>query len=322
MTNEQLVSKIQDGIDVAENMLRLWQQNQGLIGKIAIRYSGYEDIEDLKQQGYIGLCDAVKGYRFEEGAKFSSYAAFWIRQSIQRYLEECSGVIRIPVGMQGEILRVQRFCSAFERETGREASRQEICMSLGYSRGRLEQLRKAALLKRLSSLDSPVYGGEDEEITVADTVASTLELEAEIMAKVDSELLQEIIWPMVDELPEKCVKVVQMRYRYGMTLKETGRNVGVSIEAARQWESRALRELRKPSRAKKLRPFLEDVQETAAYRGCGVRAFSRTWESSTERAALRGMMCSSRQRLPFVNQTQDLACDGYGENMRKCGRNS
>lgn len=321
MTNEQLVSKIQAGIDVAENMLQLWQQNQGLIGKIASRYSWYEDIEDLKQQGYIGLCDAVKGYRVEEGAKFASYAAFWIRQNIQRYIEECSGVVRIPVGMQGEILRVRRFCSAFERETGREPSSQEVCMSLGCSRERLEQLRKAALLKRLSSLDAPVYGSEDEEITVADTVESTLEPETEIMDKVDSELLRNIIWPMVDELPEKCVKVVRMRYRYGMTLKETGRNVGVSIEAARQWESKALRELRKPSRAKKLRPFLEDMQETAAYQGCGVGVFNRTWESSTERAALQGMM-GGRRRLPFVNQAQNLPCDSYDENMQKCGWNS
>lgn len=100
MTNEQLVANVQAGVDVAENMLQLWQQNQGIIGKIACRYSSYEDIEDLKQQGYIGLCDAVRGYRPEEGVKFITYATFWIRQSIQRYVEECSVVVRIPSGMR------------------------------------------------------------------------------------------------------------------------------------------------------------------------------------------------------------------------------
>lgn len=68
MTNEELVARIRAGVDETENMLKLWQQNRGLIHTIARKYAAYEDIEDLEQQGYIGLCDAVQGYRPEEGA--------------------------------------------------------------------------------------------------------------------------------------------------------------------------------------------------------------------------------------------------------------
>lgn len=75
-TNEALVLKIKSGINVADNMLRLWQQNRGFIKKMANRYKGYEDVEDLEQQGYIGLDNAVGGYRPDENVSFITYAAF------------------------------------------------------------------------------------------------------------------------------------------------------------------------------------------------------------------------------------------------------
>lgn len=103
MTNEQLVIRIRAGIDVAENMLKLWQQNQGFIVAIAKRFQGYEDMEDLKQQGYIGLCQAVDGYNPDEGVPFINYAGFWIRQSMQRYIEDCGSVVRIPVDLRSMI---------------------------------------------------------------------------------------------------------------------------------------------------------------------------------------------------------------------------
>ena len=80
MTNEQLVELIQAGTDVADNMLRLYQQTAGLIAKIAGDYRGQEDLEDLKQQGYLGLYPAVDGYRAETGVPFASYAAYWMRE--------------------------------------------------------------------------------------------------------------------------------------------------------------------------------------------------------------------------------------------------
>ena len=87
---------IQGGIDVSENMLQLWQQNKGFIARLAMKYTDCEDIEDLKQQGYIGLCNAVDGYRETEGTPFINYAAFWIKCSMRRYIAECGCIVRVP----------------------------------------------------------------------------------------------------------------------------------------------------------------------------------------------------------------------------------
>lgn len=82
VTNEQLVAWIQAGVDVPDNMLRLWEQNRGYIALVAKNYQAFEDIEDLKQEGYIGLCRAVDEYKPQEGVAFMTYAGYWIRQRI------------------------------------------------------------------------------------------------------------------------------------------------------------------------------------------------------------------------------------------------
>ena len=84
MTNEQLVARIQVGEDTAVNMLQLWEQNQRFIGMIAVKYSGYAEMDDLKQEGYLALCEAVRHYNPDQGVPFINYAAFYIRLGMQR----------------------------------------------------------------------------------------------------------------------------------------------------------------------------------------------------------------------------------------------
>ena len=97
MDNEQLVARIRAGVDTADNMLILYEQNHGFIHKMALKYSGYAEIEDLKQEAYIGLCAAVEHYDEDKGVAFISYAGFWIKQTMQRYIDNCGGVVRLPV---------------------------------------------------------------------------------------------------------------------------------------------------------------------------------------------------------------------------------
>ena len=97
MDNEQLVARIRAGVDTADNMLALYEQNHGFIHKMALKYSGYAEIEDLKQEAYIGLCAAVEHYDEDKGVAFISYAGFWIKQTMQRYIDNCGGVVRLPV---------------------------------------------------------------------------------------------------------------------------------------------------------------------------------------------------------------------------------
>lgn len=120
MTNEQLVALIRAGDDEANNMLQLWQQNKGFIYKLAKRYSGYAELEDLTQEGYLGLCEAVHQYDLDMGVPFINYAAFWIKQAMRRYIDNCSSVVRIPVHAKEDIREYQKVLKEYWKYYGHE----------------------------------------------------------------------------------------------------------------------------------------------------------------------------------------------------------
>lgn len=285
MTNEQLVAMIKDGIDVSDNMLKLWQQNQGFIGKLAYRYRGYEDVEDLKQQGYIGLSNAVEGYRASEGVPFINYAALWIRQGMVRYIESCGSTVRLPSHERQRQGKYKRLVHDFEAQVGRKPTDWEICRCMQVSHKVLEEMRCNAGMGQIGSLDR--YIGEEGETTVGDLLPGDDNVEEQVVAAVDAELLRRTLWPIVDALPGNQGTVLRARYQEGATLKETGERLGVTLERIRIIEKHALRNIRRSRNARLLRPFLPEQVEGMAYRHNGVREFERTWTSSTELAALK-----------------------------------
>lgn len=283
MTNEELVARIQSDIDEADNMLRLWQQNKGLIHTIARKYAAYEDIEDLEQQGYLGLCDAVQGYRPEVGAAFSTYATIWIKQSIQRYIDDCSITVRIPSGRRQDIVRYRRASAAFEKSYGRKPTDWEISRLLDVSRETVDRIKEAAQMGSTASLDTPI--GEDTEDTIGDLQPGAADVESSVLDAMQKEQLKAVIWPLVDSLPGKQPEVIRMRYQEGLTLKECGERLGIALQGARTHESNALRGLRQKRRF--LLPFLDGYIYSRATQGNGAGTFARTWTSSTERVALK-----------------------------------
>lgn len=285
MSNKQLVLRIKAGENVADNMLQLWQQNQGFIRSIAKKYAAYEEIEDLIQQGYFGMCNAVNGYDPENGVSFLHYASFWIRQSIHGYIEDCGKIVRLPRHFRGKLTKYKQFTAAMYAELNRRPTDQELCYYLDVGYEKLEELKRAAVLDKMGSLDVPV--GENEESTLCDVVACPDCSENEILDKIQAEQLKTVIWALVDDLPGKAPEVLRARYQEDLTLKETATRVGITIEAVRQWQNKGLRELRKPSRSNELRPFIwDDYVYNQALRGNGAEHFNRTWTSSTERIAL------------------------------------
>ena len=288
MSNEQLVLRIKAGENVADNMLQLWQQNQGFIRSIAKKYATYEEMEDLIQQGYFGMCNAVNGYDSENGVSFLHYASFWIRQSIQRYVVECGKAIRLPSHFRGKLTKYKQFTAAMYKEFNRKPTDQELCyyLSIGYEK--LEELKRAAVMDKMGSLDVTV--GDGEENALCDLIACPDNPENEILDKVQAEQLKQIIWTLVDDLPGECPEVLRARYQEDLTLKETAARIGITIEAVRQWQSKGLRELRKPSRSNELKPFIwDDYVYNQSFHGNGVGSFNRTWTSSTERIALEDL---------------------------------
>lgn len=285
MTNEALVNLIKAGKDTAENMLALYQQNIGMIAKVAERYKGVTDTDDLMQEGYIGLCNAVDAYDSEAGASFLHYALFWIRQAMQRYLENCGSCIRIPVPQQQRIRKYEKLQQQYLQAFGREPQEWELCRLLDVSRNVLYQIKKESANRRIQSLD--VYVGEDEETPLVDLVPDSRNDYEEVLDQIEQEQLQATIWPLVDSLPDQQALVIRMRYQEDATLRETGKRIGVTTERVRIIQNTALRELRKPSRSNLLRPFLYDERvRSAGMKGTGARRFNETWTSATERTAL------------------------------------
>lgn len=284
MSNEQLVSRIRAGADEAENMLQLWQQNRGFIGQIALRFSGYAELEDLKQEGYIVLCEAVRHYDEEQGVPFINYAAFWIKQGMQRYIENCGGVVRIPSGVQQFIRKYKKIASEYRKYYGKEPTDKEMRAFLGVSAEKLEDIKKSARMGQIQSLNEPL--GEEGDYTLGETVASSEDMEGDIIKSLDREAMRAELWAAVERLPENQGVVLWYRFKDGKTLREIGEMKGVTIEAVRQLQNKAIRTLRIPSRCEKFKLYYEEYLQASCYRHVGVRSFQRTWMSEVEREVL------------------------------------
>lgn len=284
MTNEQLVIRIKAGIDTADNMAQLWQQNRAFIHSMAWKYRGYAEMEDLEQEGFLGLCRAVEKYDPDKGFKFLNYAGHWIKQSMVRYAMG-NGTVRIPEYNQNAIRKYRKLVSDFEKEIGRKPTRPEICYYLGLSDEEYQQLLQDASIDQLQSLDSPIEGTEG--LTVGDLAADTRDMEEEVLSDRQEQQLKEILWTLVDDLPEIQAEVIRMRFRKGLTLQSAGDILGINKERVRQEEAKSLRSLRKWEVVEKIRPFLYDYIDCQARKGTGVESFNRTWTSSTEKVALK-----------------------------------
>lgn len=283
-TNEQLVVRIQAGEDVAENMLALWQQNKGFINKLALKYSGYAEIDDLRQEGYLGLCEAVYHYDIGVGIPFINYAAFWIKQVMQRYIENHSSIVRIPVGLQNDIRKYKKIKGEYLKYYGCEPTNKEMRSFLGVSIEKLEQIQNVAQMANVRSLSEPI--GEEEDCNLGELVASGEDIEEDAIKRLDAANMKKELWVEVGTLPDSLAKVIRYRYKDDMTFKEIGQQLGIEFERVRSMEAKAMRTLRSPQKIKKFRRYFEQYISAAPIRHIGVETFQRTWTSSTEWAAI------------------------------------
>jgi RNA polymerase sigma factor (sigma-70 family) len=283
MGNEEIVERIQKGIDTKENLLELWEQNKGLIGKAALRYSAYEDMEDLRQQGYMGLYVAAMNYNPDGGALFSTYATICIKREMQRYIEDCGGVVRVPNGLSGLVREYKRLEAYVVANYGRKPTEKEAMINLGISRDRLEQLRDAMRAKDIESLDKQV-GHDGEEVELLELVAGGEDPEGETLDRVEHEELEGILWDMVGRLPQEQSHIIIERYRNNRALKELADEAGETASQTKHKELKALKALRYGRGSARLQSFLPECYNPM--RGNSVKRFNATWTSSTEYVAL------------------------------------
>lgn len=297
MTNEQLVALIRAGENVADNMLKLYEQNRGMIYQIAKKYSGYAEMDDLMQEGYLALCDAVEHYNLEQDALFITYAGYWLNQRMQRYIDNCCHSVRFPVGVQTDIRKYEKIVKEYRKEYNREPSERELCRSLYVSREKLREIKKNARMAKIRSLSEPM--NVDEDISLGDSIASDQNMEEDVCRELDYDIMQKALWKVVDDLPEQQAAVIRMRYQEHMTLDTVGQNMGVSRERVRQEEAKAFRKLRLPHKSIGYKDYFEQYISASPIYHVGVSRFSSTWTSATEELALR------RYERMFENDTDE-----------------
>ena len=236
---------------------RLSEANLRLVVSVAKRYAGRGlPFLDLIQEGNLGLMKAAEKFEPDRGFKFSTYATWWIRQSITRAIADQARTIRIPVHLVEHINRVKKTAGELLRRNGREPTAEEIAVNLDMDPARVRELLQLA--QEPISLETPV--GEEEDAHLEDFIQDE---EVGIPAdEAGRQLLRRELINVLKSLTPREERVLTLRFGLedgrARTLEELGREFNVTRERVRQIEAKALRKLRHPSRAKRLRDYLEE----------------------------------------------------------------
>jgi RNA polymerase primary sigma factor len=235
----ELAKRIERGDLAAKE--RMINSNLRLVVSQARRYQGHGlSMEDLVQEGMLGLIRAVEKFDWRRGFKFSTYGTLWIRQAIQRGLQNHGRTIRVPVHVAQRQVKVRKTESELSTKLSRDPTDEEIAAAADLSVDEVTELRE--LSRGLTSLDQPV--GEDGETALGELLAADRPEPAEEVASADRD---ERINHIVESLPEAERSVIRLRFGLAgdepRTLRQAGSELGISAERARELEERGLRRL-------------------------------------------------------------------------------
>lgn len=246
MSNEELVKHIQNGINVSENIEQLYLQNKGMIYTIIKRYryacqSDYNslpiiEMDELMHEAYFGLIKAIESYKVNQGILFMSYASFWIRQVVKRYLDNCGKVVRVSVHTQQRIFKYNSITATFLQNFNRMPSILEYANSLGEKPAGVEQLQRFMFQNKVLSLDSVFTEGENDSFNLIDTLYSDENIEDEVVERVSNKQLESNVWNLLSQIlkDDRKVQILRLRYLENVPLREIGKRFNISCSAVDQ----------------------------------------------------------------------------------------
>ena len=250
---EEMERTVEDGLRAREHLIKA---NTRLVVSIAKRYlSRGVPFLDLIQEGNLGLMKAVEKYEYQRGFRFSTYATWWIRQTITRSIADQGRTIRVPVHMVDRIRQLYKLTHEMEQKLGRNPTTEELGDQIGVSSNKVDWMLQVSWLPL--SLESPINDEDDSELGmfVEDEITPTP------MQSAYTNLLREKIEEVLATLPPREARI--LRLRFGLdngrtyTLEEVGKKFGLTRERIRQIEGKALSRLRHPRRARQLKDYVQ-----------------------------------------------------------------
>lgn len=284
MNNEEIVVQIQQGVNVSENTLKLYQNNLPIIKMIIRPYTEYEEEADLLQESYFSLIKAIEKFDVSMGYKFTTYLHQWVLQGVRKYIADNGRIVRIPINFMAEINRYKRFVAEYYSINGSYPTTDTICIELGLTE---KQVVEIMLYKQsVRSIDEEIEL-ENDTITLSDTLASPEQLENECIDEMYADYEKGELWRICESYTTEIEnEVLQMRFRENKTLNEIAKVKNLSKQRIRDIEQTAIRKLRKGKAKRHLETKLYIVSEERY--STSLRSFKEhDFTSSIERRVMR-----------------------------------
>lgn len=283
MTNEEIVSAIRNGYSVTDHMQLLYENNLPLIKKFIKPYTAYECADDLLQEAYFGLWKAVQHYETSKNVLFMSYAEYWIKQSLQRYMEKCGSIMRISSYSRQRIGRYRKAVQELEQELGREPTTKEIADKMCISEELLPELQIQT--QRVLSLDTTI--SDDSDLTLSDTLQADLSIENDVIEELYKEHSKSELWGIVEHFTNNRESdIIKKIFIDNQTISAIARQQDISFYRVWQIKENGLRKLRIGKARRELIEKFEIV-EAGAYKNSMNKFNEHGFTSTVEYIAIR-----------------------------------